>query len=202
MIVRLTLRQFAFAEYAASKLDLDLYRPWLDDAQRAAKTRMDIRLPYVGWLCLANFGFDLVYTDRGFRRTVPESYVRGLQAINYALALHGGSPAFKSAAAFGIQATVYPAWFRHDGILWPAPLDEAEFCLLWPQTERDPARGVWTTWSPRLGQSPGLDELDVLIESNHLPFLRTGHQAGPLSPELPALGDEPRSGNARSTSRP
>ncbi len=195
VILRTTLTRFNWMAGKALNTEFcDMageFEPWFADAQTASKHRMDVIMPAIGWLVLANRLYELVYTPKGTKdRSARPSHVDALRDVVSGLNEHLHAPAFNDASAYGAQTVIYPAWQRGGETHSPLPVEGGRFVLLYPHREGVGAQRT-TFWAP--GKIPSIMP-EWLKESRHLTFLSSAHLDGPLSPEQWKRPSPPRGG--------
>lgn len=185
MIVRFTVKQWEWVRQTLTNPEwvdvADQYELWFDslwEPSPASDKRVDVMLPYAGWVCAQNRLFELVYNMHGrVAEHTPKYRVLSLRAITNATSFHASAPAFRHAGVFGWSTTLYPAWADIDDThRAPIPINGWQFMALRP-TEVG-GLTTWIAWAGHTINSP------LFIEGNHRAFLRSQLWLGPLTPQF------------------
>lgn len=159
MIVRLTRRQYGrVIEVVEPALAAEQWRKalkewWYADVSSAAKHRVDVAMPALGWKRVADVMFDHCFDNRGMRsKGVRTTDLNAMKAIRRALNVRETHPALHGIGAIGMIGELVPAWTMTQGQdgkphYSPYPLVGENFVVLAPESHSVRNQTV-TTWVP------------------------------------------------------
>jgi hypothetical protein len=141
---------------------------WLErDAVIGGSHRIDVGMPAIAWMRVAEVMFDHCYDARGFRnKTLRQADLNAMKAIQHGLNVRTVHPALSGVSAIGMIGELIPAWKlfvpteRASYSPFPA---EGAFVILAPESTRTGGQAI-TTWveAKRAPERPLLDEREHL----------------------------------------